>query len=114
MDQTYALALIPSVELRQSIPSQIAAISHLIGQVMHFIRSVRTADGSEADIELSLQEAVANAVIHGNGEDVRKRVYVVCRCSMNGEVSITIRDQGNGFDNRAIPDPTIPENHLST
>ena len=31
---------------------------------------------------------------------------------MSGEVSITIRDQGLGFDSRMVPDPTAPENSL--
>ena len=102
------------VELQQSIPSQISAISPFVNQLMHFIRNLRKADGSEVDIELALQEALANAVIHGNHEDVRKRVDVVCRCSIYGEVSITIRDQGQGFNTGTIPDPTVSENRLST
>jgi anti-sigma regulatory factor (Ser/Thr protein kinase) len=42
-------------------------------------------------------EAVANAVIHGNRKDPQKRVYVTCRCSMDGEVLLTIRDEGPGL-----------------
>lgn len=45
---------------------------------------------------MALREAAANAVIHGNGENSYKRVYVYvdCRCYMDGEVSITVRDEG--------------------
>jgi anti-sigma regulatory factor (Ser/Thr protein kinase) len=56
----------------------------------------RSVDGSETDIEMALHEALANAVIHGNGENSCKRVYVECRCYMDGEVAITVRDQGRG------------------
>jgi serine/threonine-protein kinase RsbW len=47
---------------------------------MRFILKFRSADGSEIDIETALREALANAVIHGNGENSYKRVYVDCRC----------------------------------
>jgi serine/threonine-protein kinase RsbW len=81
---------------------------------MVFINRFRNVDGSEIDIEIALREALTNAVIHGNHEDPANRVYVVCRCSTDGNVSITIRDQGQGFDSRAVPDPTAPETLLST
>jgi anti-sigma regulatory factor (Ser/Thr protein kinase) len=58
--------------------------------------------------------ALANAVVHGTGENSCKRVYVSCRCYMDGEVSITVRDQGKGFDSSALMDPSSPENLLCT
>jgi serine/threonine-protein kinase RsbW len=105
---------VPFVELRQSLPSRIAAISPFADQLMRFILNFRSADGSETDIEMALHEALANAVIHGSGENSCKRVYVECRCYMDGEVSITVRDQGRGFDYNAIPNPTFRENLLLT
>jgi serine/threonine-protein kinase RsbW len=105
---------VPFVELRQSLPSKVGAISPFVDQLMSFILNFRTADGSETDIEMALHEALANAVIHGNGENSYKRVYVACRCYTDGEVSITVRDGGQGFDNNAIPDPTFRENLLFT
>jgi serine/threonine-protein kinase RsbW len=105
---------VPFVEVRQSLPSKVAAISPFADQLMRFILKFRTADGSEIDIEMALHEALANAVVHGNGENSYKRVYVACRCYMDGEVSITVRDEGQGFDCTAIPDPTFRENLLFT
>jgi serine/threonine-protein kinase RsbW len=105
---------VPFVELRQSLPSRIAAISPFADQLMRFILNFRSADGSETDIEMALHEALANAVIHGSGENSCKRVYVECRCYMDGEVSITVRDEGRGFDCNAIPNPTFRENLLLT
>jgi len=81
---------------------------------MNFILRFRSADGTEADIEMALHEALANAVIHGNGENPCKRIYVECRCYMDGEVSITVRDEGRGFDSSAVLDPTVLENLLFT
>jgi serine/threonine-protein kinase RsbW len=78
---------------------------------MRVILKFRRADGSETDIELALHEALANAVIHGNSGSSGKRIYVTCRCYMDGEVSITVRDEGRGFDSSAVPDPTF-QGHL--
>lgn len=103
----------PFVELRQSVSSRVEAISPFVNQLMVFIRRFGNRDESETGIEIALHEALTNAVIHGNREDPDKRVYVVCLCSTDGEVSITIRDQGQGFDSRAVPDPTDSDNLLA-
>ena len=102
------------VDLRQYFPSHIEAISPFIDQLMHFIAKFRRKDGSETDIEIALREALGNAVIHGNGEDHHKHVYVTCRCASDGEVSITIEDEGQGFNTDALTDPTVPENRMRT
>ena len=94
---------VPFAELRQSLPSEVAAISPFTDQLMRFILNFRSMDGGEGDIEMALREALANAVIHGNGENSCKRVYVECRCYIDGEVSITVRDEGPGFDSNTVP-----------
>jgi len=121
MAHTQSLSLLPRtahsfpfIELRQSLPSKVAAISPFVEQLMRFILKCRSADGTESDIEMALHEALANAVIHGNGDNSGKRVYVTCRCYMDGEVSITVRDEGKGFDSNTVPDPTFRENLLFT
>lgn len=105
---------VPFVELRQSLPSQVEAIPPFVDQIMRFITHFREVDGSELDIEVALREALANAVLHGNREDPYERVCLACRCSMDGEVSITVHDQGQGFNSCTVPDPTAPENQLLT
>jgi serine/threonine-protein kinase RsbW len=105
---------VPFVELRQSLPSKVAAISPFTEQLMRFILNFRIADRSEIDIEMAVLEALANAVIHGNGDSSGKSVYVTCRCYMDGEVAITVRDEGKGFDSSTVPDPTFLENLLFT
>jgi serine/threonine-protein kinase RsbW len=81
---------------------------------MRFIARFRNSDGSELNIETALREALANAIVHGNQQDSRKCVYVACRCSTDGEVSITVQDEGQGFDADSVSDPTTPENRLLT
>lgn len=105
---------VPFIELRQSLPSRIEAISPFVVQLVRFILTFRNADGSEVEIEIALREALANAVIHGNRESSYKRVHVECRCYMDGEVSITVGDEGEGFESSTVPDPTTAENRLFT
>ena len=85
MFHTQSLSLLPRnghsapfVELRQSLPSKVAAISPFTEQLMRFILKFRMGDGSETDIEMALFEALANAVIHGNDDNSCKSVYVTC------------------------------------
>ena len=121
MAQAHTLTLLPCapddssfVELRQSFPSQLHAISPFVDQLMSFITTCRNKDGSGTQIEMALTEALENAVVHGNCEDAHKRVYVTCRCTAEGTVSITVLDEGQGFDTGTLPDPTAPENRLRT
>jgi serine/threonine-protein kinase RsbW len=107
----------PYVELRQSLARRVD-ISPVVSGLMRFIKPLmdesRSDDGNEFDVEIAVREALANAVIHGNRENPAKRVHVTCRCSLDGEVMLTIRDEGPGFDPAAVPDPTDQDNLLRT
>jgi serine/threonine-protein kinase RsbW len=109
-----AFRSVPFVELRQSLPSQVAIISPFVDQLMRFIARFRTGDGSELDTEIALREALANAIVHGNHESPLKCVYVTCRCNTDGEVLITVEDEGQGFKSEGVLDPSMPENRLLT
>ena len=60
-------------------------------------------------IGTAVREAVANAIQHGNGMDPEKFVRVEC-CLDGDEVVIQVRDQGNGFDPKKVPDPLDSDN----
>ena len=102
---------VPFVELRDSFPSDVGIISPLVAQVMQFISRYRSGDNFE--IELALSEALANGIIHGNQEDPQKCVCISCRCSTDGNVSITVQDEGHGFEMDTVPNPTFADNRLS-
>jgi serine/threonine-protein kinase RsbW len=58
---------------------------------------------------LALEEALVNAIKHGNKLDPKKTVIVEARVSRD-RVEIEIEDQGPGFDRSSVPDPTAVEN----
>ena len=104
----------PFVGMRKTLPSEVALVSSFLDELMNFISRFRMANENNFEIELALREALVNAIVHGNRQDPRKRVYVNCRCSPQGEVSITVEDEGSGFDHDELPDPTSADNLLLT
>jgi serine/threonine-protein kinase RsbW len=60
-------------------------------------------------MRLALEEAVVNALVHGNQGDPRKHVEVCMEIKWK-EVVIQVQDQGEGFDPEDLPDPLAPEN----
>ena len=60
-------------------------------------------------VKMALEEALVNAIKHGNGMDPDKPVDV--RWSIDEtRFLIEIEDRGAGFDPDDLPDPTAPEN----
>jgi len=104
----------PLFHIEQSMRSEVAAISPFVDKLMVLIKKCRCVAGNEVDVEISLREALANSVVHGNHEDPRKNVYVDCRCMPNEEVSIVVRDEGAGFSSTELSDPTSLEQLQST
>jgi serine/threonine-protein kinase RsbW len=60
-------------------------------------------------IKLALEEAIVNAIKHGNQLDRAKSVRIDYRIQPD-RFDIMIRDEGPGFDPTDVPDPTAPEN----
>ena len=99
----------PCIELERSLPSDVPAISPFVDDLMVFLRGYGCVPTDVRDLEIALREALANAIIHGNHEDPRKHAHITCRCKPD-EVSIAVRDEGQGFDINKVADPTAPEN----
>jgi serine/threonine-protein kinase RsbW len=79
---------------------------------MLLFRKCGCVSEGESEVEIALREALANAIIHGNHENSGKHVHVRCRCEPT-EISIAVKDEGQGFDIERIADPTAPENQGS-
>ena len=63
---------------------------------------------AEMEIDLSLEEALANARLHGCGDDAAQQIH--CRVTADDHgLSIVIRDPGTGFDPERVPDPRSDE-----
>jgi serine/threonine-protein kinase RsbW len=60
-------------------------------------------------IKLALEEALVNAIKHGNQMDPEKRVYITYRVT-HQRFDVRITDEGPGFNPADVPDPTDPDN----
>ncbi len=62
-----------------------------------------------ANLFVSIIEAVKNAIIYGNGNDINKNVTLDIEYSTQQLIAI-VSDCGSGFDYNNLPDPTSPDN----
>jgi serine/threonine-protein kinase RsbW len=83
----------------------------------HMSRMVGFDDDTLHWIGIAVRESVANAMKHGNKGDESKRVaveFIAAPADHPSELTILVRDQGEGFDPTAIADPLAPENLLKS
>jgi len=81
----------------------------------HMSREIGLDDDSTHWVGVAVRECVINAIKHGNQNDVAKRVFMEFssrRPADVAELTIAVRDQGNGFDPSELADPLAPENLL--
>jgi serine/threonine-protein kinase RsbW len=62
-------------------------------------------------ISMSVRESVTNAIQHGNKLDVSKKVEI-CFSVAPDQLSVSVKDQGNGFRVEDLPNPLDADNLL--
>ncbi len=91
--------------LRTHMPSTKQALNEAVGRVLKIARDCGCLDDGEADLEIALREALANAIIHGNAYGAAKSIFLRCYAATNSGILIIVRDEGPGFDPDQVPDP---------
>jgi serine/threonine-protein kinase RsbW len=99
--------------LRVTLSADRNAVDPVVQEVMAVVRQMNGVDGKEDAIELALQEALANAVIHGAKEDPTKVVECLVSSDQERGILIVVRDPGTGFTPEAVPGCTVGENVYS-
>ncbi len=103
--------LVPRLEL--TIPGDVQAIAPVVDRILTIIRQMKCGVGQEFEIEVALQEALANAVVHGCQEDPDKEAQICVACDQDRRVIVVVRDPGPGFDLEELPSPVVGEQLLS-
>lgn len=84
-----------------------------IDKVREFVREIFRDANLNMDsfnrIFLGISEAVNNAILHGNGLNPEKKVFI--RMNLKGnKFFIEVEDEGRGFNDQQLFDPTRLEN----
>jgi serine/threonine-protein kinase RsbW len=94
---------------RLVIQSDLGETRRVQEQVEAALLAQQFAETEIFGIRLALEEALVNAIKHGNQLDPAKKVRVSWRVTTE-RFDIAITDEGPGFDPADLPDPTDPEN----
>ena len=94
---------------RLAIPSDLSAARQAEQVILGEVARCGYSEGDVFAIKLALEEALNNAIRHGNACDNGKVVEVQYDVD-DDRTTITITDEGEGFDSGEVPDPTTDEN----
>ena len=98
-----------TMPLKFVIPSVRAAGRDLQKRLLDEVHRLGYHSQAIFAINLALEEALANAINHGNRQDPKKHVRVWARIDAD-QAEIIVEDEGPGFDRGGVPDPTQHEN----
>ncbi|WP_346855981.1 ATP-binding protein [uncultured Draconibacterium sp.] len=98
----------PSILVIDSKHSELQRVEKFIEDVFSYYNFNKDCFNK---VFLCISEATVNSIIHGNKEDHRKKVELNVDCKKH-LISVTITDEGEGFDINEVPNPTSKENLL--
>jgi serine/threonine-protein kinase RsbW len=91
------------------IPSRLGAGTRVQEQVLEQLERHRWGQRDVFSVRLAMEEALVNAIKHGNRSDSTKQVHIACRLFPE-RLWIQVTDEGRGFDPSQVSDPTDPAN----
>lgn len=94
-----------SESFQTTIPSDTAAGQEIQEKIIAMLETREFSMRDVFGMRLALEEAIVNAIKHGNGYDPDKSVTISCDVSPE-HVVVVIEDEGEGFELTAVPDPT--------
>ena len=98
---------------QKSFPSDPNLLPQIEDYILEIVASIGLSEENMNKLALSVAEAAANSILHGNNSDVNKLVRITIKISKD-QLQLIFKDEGKGFDPEKIPDPTTAENILKT
>lgn len=95
------------------MPGNPAAIAAVTDTISDKLAQLQVPEDKRLEVTLAVQEALANAVVHGCKNDSSKEVRCQLECYSNGRILITVTDPGQGFQPGRLSDPKHAENLYS-
>lgn len=97
----------------ETIPSKLEIIPEFISSLLEKIKVLPISEDEIFSIRLSLEEALINAIKYGN--KLNQQLWVEINVEFKDkELIIKVKDQGEGFDFKNLPDPTKKDNLKKT
>lgn len=91
-----------------------SVVDPIFHQIREMARSFGFSDEQlHMNLYLSLTEAIANAIDHGNAGDPLKEISVDATVNSDA-ISISVSDEGTGFNLNLVPDPTMDSNLMKS
>ena len=95
------------------IPSETRYIKEISSDILTYLGPYDVGSDTLFYIRLCVEEALRNAMVHGNNSD--ERLFINVSYWVKGaDFNIEIKDEGNGFNHKLIPDPTTDNNIMKT
>lgn len=94
----------------RSMPADAGAVGEVVDQISEELLRLEVPEQKRMEIALALQEALANAVVHGCGNDPSKSVRCRLQADPQGRIVIIVTDPGSGFNPGEVADPKEKEN----
>lgn len=108
-------AIMPFLQERVAfkMPSDIQLLDGVLDYLNERLLQLGLINPGDTEVLIALDEAIVNAIKHGNKGDARKAVHIIAEFSLEG-ARFSITDEGRGFDRAQVPDPTDPCRLLET
>jgi anti-sigma regulatory factor (Ser/Thr protein kinase) len=106
------LPMCAECQFNMIVPADPHQIPVVTDGVVQILQDKSWPEQSIMEVELALQEALANAIRHGCKNDPSRQVQCCVNYHSDREVLIVVRDPGSGFDAGAVPNPLAGENVL--
>jgi len=90
-----------------TVPSELRHLDGVLDYLNERMVQLGIINADESEVLIALDEAIVNAIKHGNKCDPRKAVQIIAEFSAEG-VRFTVSDEGPGFERENVPDPTQP------
>jgi serine/threonine-protein kinase RsbW len=96
--------------LDRNMPANSESIAEVVDAISETLTRLEVPEQKRFEVALAVQEALANAVVHGCGNDPSKQVRCRVNTDPRGRIVITVTDPGPGFKIDRLPDPHQNEN----
>jgi serine/threonine-protein kinase RsbW len=93
-----------------NMPATSEAIGQVVDTISETLERLNVPEQKRFEIALAVQEALANAVVHGCNNDPSKQVRCQLKSDPQGRTVIIVTDPGPGFSPERLANPKQDEN----